>query len=175
MHRLNKALRIATLKASDPELGLHCFPREYRCFLREYRGTPHCTTRRATWLPPYCPGQRQARQREANDWASRMSNEVTQDLLICDRVIIKDRKPRWKFHTLYELGVWSVAGVAGIMVTVQKGGEKVTRNISWFRKAIFMESPDETPIMTMDLPDETPDRDFTLDLPVARMRSEWER
>ncbi|KAJ1129538.1 hypothetical protein NDU88_007906 [Pleurodeles waltl] len=42
MHTLNKALRIVVLETTDPELSL------YR-FLREYRGTPHCTTGQTPW------------------------------------------------------------------------------------------------------------------------------
>ncbi|KAJ1195939.1 hypothetical protein NDU88_005204 [Pleurodeles waltl] len=36
-----------------------------------------------------------------------------------------------------------VTGVAGTMVTAEKGRESWTRNISWFRKATFVEHSDE--------------------------------
>ncbi|KAJ1105024.1 hypothetical protein NDU88_002432 [Pleurodeles waltl] len=58
-------------------------------------------------------------------------------------MMIKDRRYDCKLLMPYEPRVWTVIGVAGTMVTVQKGGEKVAWNISWFCKAFFVEASDE--------------------------------
>ncbi|KAJ1090173.1 hypothetical protein NDU88_003308 [Pleurodeles waltl] len=93
------------------------------------------------WEPiPYHPKQTQAKRREVNDKASRTRRARVRDIHIGDQVIVKDRKPGWKFRTPYEPGVWTVTGVSGTMVTAEKGCERVTRNISWFKKATFVEN-----------------------------------
>ncbi|KAJ1165614.1 hypothetical protein NDU88_006035 [Pleurodeles waltl] len=60
---------------------------------------------------------------------------------------MKDRKPGWKFRTPYEPSVWVVTRVAGTVVTVQKVGETVSRNVSRFSKGMFEEPQTEEPEM----------------------------
>ncbi|KAJ1082147.1 hypothetical protein NDU88_002317 [Pleurodeles waltl] len=64
---------------------------------------------------------------------------TNQHLQIGDRLIIKDRKPGWKFRTPYEPGVWVVSRVAGTMIMVKKANQTVSRNVSWFWKVTFKE------------------------------------
>ncbi|KAJ1214306.1 hypothetical protein NDU88_001925 [Pleurodeles waltl] len=68
---------------------------------------------------------------------------MTRDLRVGDRVIIKDRRPGWKFCMPYEPGVWTVTGVSGTMVTAEKGRNRVSQNISWFREATFADFYEE--------------------------------
>ncbi|KAJ1211269.1 hypothetical protein NDU88_006630 [Pleurodeles waltl] len=63
------------------------------------------------------------------------------DIRIGDQVIIKDQKPGWKFCTPYEPRIGTVTRVPGTMA--EKGRERVICNISWFRKATFVEPSDE--------------------------------
>ncbi|KAJ1155877.1 hypothetical protein NDU88_008602 [Pleurodeles waltl] len=51
-----------------------------------------------------------------------------------DVVVVKDRHPGWKFRTPYEPSRWSVVDVQGTMMTAQRGDQRVTRNVSWFKR-----------------------------------------
>ncbi|KAJ1204567.1 hypothetical protein NDU88_000013 [Pleurodeles waltl] len=92
------------------------------------------------WRPsPYHQKQTQARRKEVNDKTSKRRRAMVKDIRVSDQVIIKDRKPRWKFRTPYEPSVWAVTGVSGTMVTVEKGSDRVTQIVSWFKKTTFVE------------------------------------
>ncbi|KAJ1179120.1 hypothetical protein NDU88_004356 [Pleurodeles waltl] len=92
---------------------------------------------------PIRPEQAQARRKEVNDKASKRRCAVSRDTGIGDQVIIKDRKPAWKFCTPYKPGLLTVTGVPRTMLTAEKGRDRVTQNVSWFRKATFVEPSDE--------------------------------
>ncbi|KAJ1183516.1 hypothetical protein NDU88_000334 [Pleurodeles waltl] len=47
---------------------------------------------------------------------------------------MKNRRPAGKFKTTFESGLWTVTRVKGTLVTVTRGNEMVTRNISCFKK-----------------------------------------
>ncbi|KAJ1183096.1 hypothetical protein NDU88_008267 [Pleurodeles waltl] len=58
------------------------------------------------WQPGlYYPEQTQARRKEMNDTASKKRRVTSQEIRIGERVIVKDRKPGWKFCTPYEPGM----------------------------------------------------------------------
>ncbi|KAJ1200879.1 hypothetical protein NDU88_004700 [Pleurodeles waltl] len=123
------------------------------------------------WKPtPYHPEQTQAKRKEANDKVSRVRRARARDIRIGNQVIIKDRKPGWKFRTPYEPGVWTETGVSGTMVTAEKGSDQVTRNILWFKKATFVEPPEDQ-AAEEQFPDclttESPERDRESELPPA--------
>ncbi|KAJ1218106.1 hypothetical protein NDU88_005691 [Pleurodeles waltl] len=88
---------------------------------------------------PYHPKQTQAKRKEVNDKVSRRRQDRVRDIRIGDQVIVKDRIPGWKSRTPYEPGVWTVTWGSGTMVTAEKRNDRVKRNISWFKKAIFVE------------------------------------
>ncbi|KAJ1115489.1 hypothetical protein NDU88_003713 [Pleurodeles waltl] len=67
--------------------------------------------------------------------------------------ILKDRRPGWKFWTLFEPGVWRVVKVDLMMVMTCKGQETVTRNFSLFCKVMTPSTP---------APEET-EQDATMD------------
>ncbi|KAJ1169031.1 hypothetical protein NDU88_000938 [Pleurodeles waltl] len=46
---------------------------------------------------------------------------------------MKNRHPAGKFKTTFESGLWTVTRVKGTLVTVTRGNEVVTRNISCFK------------------------------------------
>ncbi|KAJ1175484.1 hypothetical protein NDU88_000772 [Pleurodeles waltl] len=46
---------------------------------------------------------------------------------------MKNRHPAGKFKTTFESGLWTVTRVKGTLVTVTRGTEMVTRNISCFK------------------------------------------
>ncbi|KAJ1187829.1 hypothetical protein NDU88_004599 [Pleurodeles waltl] len=87
------------------------------------------------WQPlPWHPERTQAKRKMVNEGASRTVYAAWWDVRIGDRVVVKDRRPGWKFRTPYEPGVWIVTRVAGTMVTAVKRGEKVTWNVFWFSR-----------------------------------------
>ncbi|KAJ1142126.1 hypothetical protein NDU88_008453 [Pleurodeles waltl] len=51
-----------------------------------------------------------------------------------DVVVVRDGYPSWKFRTPYEPSRWTVIDVQGTMVTAQRGDQRVTRNVSWFKR-----------------------------------------
>ncbi|KAJ1200663.1 hypothetical protein NDU88_004484 [Pleurodeles waltl] len=123
------------------------------------------------WEPTtYHRKQTQAKRKQVNDKASRRRQARVRDICIGDQVIINDRKPGWKFRTPYEPGVWTVTGMSGTMVTAEKGSERVTRNISWFKKATFVEHSGDQEAKDQ-FPDwsttESPEQDREGELPSA--------
>ncbi|KAJ1217148.1 hypothetical protein NDU88_004743 [Pleurodeles waltl] len=97
------------------------------------------------WQPaPYFLVRKQARRQEINDRASMKWRTTSQDIQNGDQVIINDQSLVGNIRTPFEPGIWTVTGMAGNMVTaVEKGRERVTHNVSWFRKATFVEPSDE--------------------------------
>ncbi|KAJ1097503.1 hypothetical protein NDU88_002621 [Pleurodeles waltl] len=92
------------------------------------------------WQPaPYRLEQTQARRKKVHDAASRKRRAMLKDIRVGDWVIIKDRRPEWKFRTPNEPGAWTVTGMSRTIVTAEKGRERVTRNISWFKKTASVE------------------------------------
>ncbi|KAJ1200848.1 hypothetical protein NDU88_004669 [Pleurodeles waltl] len=119
------------------------------------------------WKPaPNHRKQTQAKRKEANDKVSRGRRARARDIRIGNQVIIKDRK----LHTPYEPGVWTVTGVSGTIVTAERGSDRVTRNILWFKKATFVEPPEDQAAEDQ-FPDclttESPERDRESELPPA--------
>lgn len=49
-------------------------------------------------------------------------------------MVVRNRRPGGKFMTHYEPEVWEVVRKKGTMVTVQREGTQMTRNVSWFKK-----------------------------------------
>ncbi|KAJ1130570.1 hypothetical protein NDU88_008921 [Pleurodeles waltl] len=119
---------------------------------------------------PLSPKQTQAKSKEVNDKVSRGRRARTRDIRIGDQVIVKDRKPGWKFRTPYEPGLWTVTRVSRTMVTAEKGSDQVTRNISWFKKATFGEISGDQEVEDQ-FPDysatESPEQDRESELPLA--------
>ncbi|KAJ1214514.1 hypothetical protein NDU88_002132 [Pleurodeles waltl] len=121
------------------------------------------------WKPtPYHLKQTQAKRKETNDKVSRGRRARARDIRIGDQVIVKDQKPGRKFRTPYEHGVWIVTGVSGTMMTTERGSDRMTRNISWFKKATFVE-PLADQAAEDQFPDclttESPERDRESELP----------
>ncbi|KAJ1190299.1 hypothetical protein NDU88_007037 [Pleurodeles waltl] len=59
-----------------------------------------------------------------------------------DTIVVKNRYPGWKFQTQVEPGLWKVVVMRGSMVIAQKGDQRATRNVSWFKRV--EESSDDT-------------------------------
>ncbi|KAJ1122083.1 hypothetical protein NDU88_000587 [Pleurodeles waltl] len=95
--------------------------------------------------PPFHHEQAQARQKKRNQQDSRRRRAATRYLSIGGKVILKDRKPGWKFRTPYEPGIWTVSKIMGTMITALRGCERVTRNILWFWKVNLPKAPQEEP------------------------------
>ncbi|KAJ1156247.1 hypothetical protein NDU88_008971 [Pleurodeles waltl] len=75
------------------------------------------------------------RQRHAyNERMSRRRRARPRSLNIGDVVLMKNRRPGSKFKTRFESGMWAVTRVKGTLVTVTKGEEVVTRNVSCFKR-----------------------------------------
>ncbi|KAJ1142689.1 hypothetical protein NDU88_009002 [Pleurodeles waltl] len=96
------------------------------------------------------PGQLKSRKSQAearlkrrhvqNARMSRKRRACTRQLRIGEVVLMKNRCHAGKFKTTFESGLWTVTRVKGTLVTVTRGPEVVTRNISWF-KAYHGEHP----------------------------------
>ncbi|KAJ1158227.1 hypothetical protein NDU88_010921 [Pleurodeles waltl] len=96
------------------------------------------------WQPfSYNPERTQSKRRALNECASRTRRAAWRDVRVGDRVVVRDRCPGWKFSTHHEPGVGTVINVSGTMLTAEKGGEKVTRNVLWFRNATLEETTKE--------------------------------
>ncbi|KAJ1167925.1 hypothetical protein NDU88_008310 [Pleurodeles waltl] len=75
------------------------------------------------------------RQRQVyNERMSKKRRARPRSLNIGDVVLMKNRRPGSKFKTRFESGMWAVTRVKGTLVTVTKGDEVVTRNISCFKR-----------------------------------------
>lgn len=146
MRTLNKVLRIAVARKEDLEECL-------QSFLRAYRNTPHSTTKCAPrdllmpWggrdVVPASPGWRpttldpiavQNRRRNTNEKASLQRRARSTWFQPRDRVVVRSRRPGWKFGTRYETKIWEVVSQKGTMVTARRGGTTITRNVLWFKR-----------------------------------------
>ena len=142
MRTLNRALRIAVDSGEDLESALHQF-------LKAYRQTPHSTAgcapsdllmkRDLRDVIPTGPSLRPAemditrvesKRKGINDKASRTRGAVSSNIVIRDRVIMKDRHPGWIFRTPFKREIWTVVDVKGTMITVKRDHTTVTRNIT---------------------------------------------
>ena len=74
----------------------------------------------------------ESKRKGTNEKASRARGAVSSNIVVGDRVIMKDRHPWWKFRTPFEREVWTVVEIKGTMITVKRNHTTVTRNISWF-------------------------------------------
>ncbi|KAJ1145111.1 hypothetical protein NDU88_011403 [Pleurodeles waltl] len=118
------------------------------------------------WQPSrYCPEQRPTRRRETNNRASRKRHATTRHLQIGERVIIKDRKPSWKFCKLYEQGVWTISRVASTMDTARKVSKTVPDGLmvpeSDIRRRTRSGLPSLAPVSEDQEPQDMRDRDPT--------------
>ena len=146
MRTLNKAMRIAVEGGQELECAL-------QQFLRAYRVTPHSTTGCAPgdllmnrdlrdvipagphWKPALLNfPQAECKRARTNEQASRSRRAVRSNLVVGDRVLVKDRHPGWKFRTRFEPEIWKVVGIKGTMVTAQCNRQEITRNVSWFKR-----------------------------------------
>lgn len=141
MRTLNKALRIGVARGEDLEECL-------QTFLWAYRNTPHYTTKCApsvllmskrgrdlvpaseSWMPATLDPHQVQHRRQMNNRHRRAKTVWFQPR---DWVVVWNRKPTGKFCTRYEPEVWEVVSQRGTMVTVQRGGSTLTRNVSWFK------------------------------------------
>ena len=147
MRTLNRTMRIAVDAGEDQEHAL-------QQFLKAYRQTPHSTTGCAPsdalmrrdlrdvipagpkWKPAQIdPAHSQEKRRITNEKASRTRRATRSNLVVGDRVVVRDRHPGWKFRTRFEREPWMVTRVKGTMITATRQHQVVTRNISWFKRA----------------------------------------
>ncbi|KAJ1082381.1 hypothetical protein NDU88_002549 [Pleurodeles waltl] len=97
-------------------------------------------TKAPGWRPnPSHLRQTQAKRKEVNDKTSKRRRAMVKDIRVGDQVIIKDRKPGWKFRTPYE--VWTVTGVSGTMVTAEKGSDRVTQRFHGLKRELLWNTP----------------------------------
>ena len=52
-------------------------------------------------------------------------------------VLIKYRHPGSKFRLPFEPRAWKITDIKGTMITAQRGGESITRNVSFFKKHVL--------------------------------------
>ena len=146
MRTLLKVVRIA-------QANNHSVERAIYSFLADYRLTPHSTT----GVPPsvLCIGRRVAntlphhpngeiprptstdageRRRMRNDQVSQRRRAKKQTFRPGELVLVKDRHPGSKFCLSFEPTPWSIVRVRGTMITATKGGEFITRNVSFFKR-----------------------------------------
>ena len=71
---------------------------------------------------------------QTNDHASKRRRAQSSDIAVGDVVLLKDRHPGSKFRLPFGPHPWTVAERKGTMVTVARGQEKVTRNVSHMKR-----------------------------------------
>ena len=57
-------------------------------------------------------------------------------IAVGDTVVIGDRHPGGKFCTPYEKETWTVNRVQGTMITARQRQNQITRNVSFFKRAM---------------------------------------
>ncbi|KAJ1201065.1 hypothetical protein NDU88_004881, partial [Pleurodeles waltl] len=138
MRTLNKVLRVAVANAHNVDCALYAF-------LREYRLTPHATTRIAPSalcmnrpvgdtilqcdVPPTLQEQANERlhQRESdNDRVSQRRRAKFAPLQVGDQVLFQNRHLGRKFRLPFQMTPWTVVRRKGTLVTAQKSGESET-------------------------------------------------
>ena len=88
-----------------------------------------------SWRPAEIDNTRARDKRKVtNEKASRARGAVSSDIVVGDKVIMKDRHLEWKFRTPFEREVWTVAEIKGTMIMVKRNPHTVTQNMSWFKR-----------------------------------------
>ena len=156
-----KAIRTAIVEKKSWKQELHKF-------LRQYRATPHPSTKYSpyrllfgreprTKLPQKSDvkSKKHVEVRAAkNDahaksmmkqYADQRNRAVTTNIKIGDTVLLRKDNKCEKSSTPFHTTPYEVINKKGNMVTCQAGGRNVTRNVTWFRKLVTRERrPNET-------------------------------
>ena len=156
-----KAIRTAIVEKKSWKQELHKF-------LRQYRATPHPSTKYSpyrllfgreprTKLPQKSDvkSKKHVEVRAAkNDahaksmmkqYADQRNRAVTTNIKIGDTVLLRQDNKCEKSSTPFHTTPYEVINKKGNMVTCQAGGRNVTRNVTWFRKLVTRErTPNET-------------------------------
>ena len=154
-----KAIRTAIVETKSWKQELHKF-------LRQYRATPHPSTKYSpyrllfgreprTKLPQKSDvkSKKHVEVRAAkNDaksmmkqYADQRNRAVTTNIKIGDTVLLRKDNKCEKSSTPFHTTPYEVINKKGNMVTCQAGGRNVTRNVTWFRKLVTRErTPNET-------------------------------
>jgi len=156
MRSLEKCLRIAKIQCKN-------WKQEMQVFLRAYRTTPHCTTKRApsdllfnrqvrTRLPTYCQQQNndndvRERDKVGKDkmkrYADQRNHAKTSQLQVGDTVLVKQEKQN-KLSSYYDPLPYKIKEIRGSLIkaTRRNGQHSITRNSSFFKKLPPMSAND---------------------------------
>ncbi|KAJ1122537.1 hypothetical protein NDU88_001023 [Pleurodeles waltl] len=85
---------------------------------------------------PGAQNQSTSRRTRNNDYASQKRRARWSSVQVGDAVLVKDRHPGSKFQLPFEADKWTVTAVKETMITATKDGEKVTRNVSHFKRLL---------------------------------------
>ena len=73
------------------------------------------------WRPAEVDNSRvHEKRKEINEKASRNRGAIASDIVVGDRVVVKDRHPGWKFRTPFEREIWTVVAAKVTMITVKR-------------------------------------------------------
>ncbi|KAJ1196893.1 hypothetical protein NDU88_000756 [Pleurodeles waltl] len=70
----------------------------------------------------------------AHEHMSRKRRTCLSPLQVGNRVLVQNRHPGEKFKLPFEMVPWTGVRTRSTMITVTRGGESVTRNISFFKR-----------------------------------------